>query len=175
MENVVTATQEIETRQKMIESFAKERHMTLSTQEIRSTLIASEGIAKPTKVDGVAQPFNTEISILDQVKVVDMKGAGAYKKAFLRTHSAATAKVDGTAQDGSDPSFGTVTITPTSIAVTSYVSNQLERVTPINYFNEVKNSAGVALRVKLAQDIVAKIKTSVDGGIAGHGRGIIRL
>lgn len=159
MEKTIVNTEQ---RDEMVAKFKETRSAVLSTNEIRSTLIASGGIAKPTKVDGVQHPFNTKISILDQVKVVDMKGAGAYKKSFLRTHSAATTKVDGTAQDGSDPAFGTVTISPSPIAVTSYVSTELENVTPINYFNEVKLSAGTALRVKLAQDIVAKIKTSVD-------------
>lgn len=158
----IAAAAENEKREAAVKSLRETRSMAISTGEIRSTLIASDGIAKPTKVDGVGQPFNTLISILDQVKVVDMKGAGTYKKAFLRTHSAASAKTDGAAQDASDPSFGTVTITPSALAVTSYVSTELENVTPINYYNEVRNSAGVALRVKLAQDIVTKIKTSVD-------------
>jgi len=158
-----------EQRDQIIADFRSTRKMNISAQEIadkRSTLVASEGIAKPTKVDGIMQPFNVAISILDQVKVVDMKGAGSHKVAFLKAHSAATAKQDGVAQDGSDPVFGTVTITPAPIAVTSYVSTELENVSPINYYNEVRASASKALRVKLAQDIVAKIKTSVDDGDA---------
>jgi HK97 family phage major capsid protein len=165
MNTFIQNNQSHEQREQAIAQFKQTRQMTLSTEEIRSTLIASEGIAKPTVVDGIRQPFPVLVSILDQVKVVDMKGAGAYKVSFLKQHSAATTKNDGVAQDGSDPVFGTVTITPASIGVTSYVSTQLEKVTPINYYDEVRRSASIALRVKLAQDIVAKIKTAADDAI----------
>ena len=159
----IQLTQEREQRDQAIAKFKDTRSMTISAKEIRSVLLASEGIVTPTKVGGVEQPFSTTISIVDHVKVVDMTGAGAYKKPFIRQHAQASAKTDGTAQQtSSEPTFGSVTISPTTKAVTSYISTQFEKVTPINYYNEVKNSAQIALKVQLAQDIVAKIKTAVD-------------
>jgi HK97 family phage major capsid protein len=91
-----------------------------------------------------------------------MTGAGAFKESFLKTHSAATAKTDGTAQTASDPTFGTVTISPAEVAVTTYVSKELEKVTPLNYLAKVQGSALVALKLKLAQDILTKIKAATD-------------
>lgn len=151
-----------EKRDAIVASFKNEKRVSIPAQEVRSVLVASAGIAKPTKVNGIGDPFNTQVSILDQVQVVDMTGAGAFKESFLRTHSAATAKTDGTAQDESAPTFGTVTISPAEVAVTTYVSKELEKVTPINYLEKVQRSALTALKVKLAGDIVAKIKASVD-------------
>jgi HK97 family phage major capsid protein len=151
-----------EKRDAIIASFKKEKRVTIPAQEVRSVLVASAGIAKPTKVNGIGEPFNTQVSILDQVQVVDMTGAGAFKESFLRTHSAATTKTDGEAQSESAPTFGTVTISPAEVAVTTYVSKELEKVTPLNYLEKVQRSALTALKVKLAGDIVAKIKTSVD-------------
>ena len=151
-----------EKRDAIIASFKKEKRVTIPAQEVRSVLVASAGIAKPTKVNGIGEPFNTQVSILDQVQVVDMTGAGAFKESFLKTHSAATSKTDGEAQPESAPTFGTVTISPAEVAVTTYVSKELEKVTPLNYLEKVQRSALTALKVKLAGDIVAKIKTSVD-------------
>ena len=151
-----------EKRDAIIASFKKEKRVTIPAQEVRSVLVASAGIAKPTKVNGIGEPFNTQVSILDQVQVVDMTGAGAFKESFLRTHSAAATKSDGVAQDESKPTFGTVTISPAEVAVTTYVSKELEKVTPLNYLEKVQRSALTALKVKLAGDIVAKIKVSVD-------------
>lgn len=151
-----------EKRDAIIASFKKDKRVSIPAQEVRSVLVASAGIAKPTKVNGIGEPFNTQVSILDQVQVIDMTGAGAFKESFLRTHSAATAKEDGSAQDASTPTFGTVTIAPAEVAVTTYVSKELEKVTPLNYLEKVQRSALTALKVKLAGDIVAKIKASVD-------------
>ena len=111
-----------EKRDAIIASFKKEKRVTIPAQEVRSVLVASAGIAKPTKVNGIGEPFNTQVSILDQVQVIDMTGAGAFKESFLRTHSAADTKEDGVAQDASTPTFGTVTIAPAEVAVTTYVS-----------------------------------------------------
>jgi len=151
-----------EKRDALIASFKNEKRVSIPASEVRSVLVASAGIAKPTKVNGIGDPFNTQVSILDQVQVIDMTGAGAFKESFLRTHSAATAKTDGTAQDESAPTFGTVTIAPAEVAVTTYVSKELEKVTPLNYLEKVQRSALTALKVKLSGDIVAKIKASVD-------------
>ena len=151
-----------EKRDALIASFKNEKRVSIPASEVRSVLVASAGIAKPTKVNGIGDPFNTQVSILDQVQVIDMTGAGAFKESFLRTHSAATSKTDGTAQDESAPTFGTVTIAPAEVAVTTYVSKELEKVTPLNYLEKVQRSALTALKVKLSGDIVAKIKASVD-------------
>ena len=133
---------------------------------MRSVLLASAGIAKPTLVNGISDPFNTQISILDQVKVIDVTGAGTFKESLLKTQSAATTKSDGTAQDASDPVFGSVTLTPAMIGVTTYVSRELRKTTPLNYMAKVQESALVALKVKLAQDIVTKIKAAQDDASA---------
>lgn len=151
-----------EQRDEIVQNFVKTRKLDVSAKELRSVLLASDGVAKPTKVNGIGDPFNSQISVLDQVQVVDMTGAGAFKESYLKTHSVASEKEDGVAQTASDPTFGTVTITPTEIAVTTYVSKELEKVTPLNYLAKVQTSALIALKIKLAQDIVTKIKTSMD-------------
>jgi HK97 family phage major capsid protein len=153
---------DIETRDEFAKQFKETRKLSIKGEELRSVLLASAGIAKPTLVNGISDPFNTQISILDQVKVIDVTGAGTFKESLLKTHSAATTKSDGTAQDASDPVFGSVTLTPAMIGVTTYVSRELRKTTPLNYMAKVQESALVGLKVKLAQDIVTKIKAAQD-------------
>ena len=151
-------------------AFKKDRRMKISGSEIvdalkserRSILSTSKGIAKPTRVGGIVNPFNQNITIFDQVDVQDMSGAGAYKVSFVKNVSVATAKTEGTAQTESSPTFGAVTISPQNIAVTSYISREVEKVTPLNYLEKVTENALVALKVKLSQDIVTKVKTGTD-------------
>ena len=151
-----------ETREKVLSKFKTEKRISIKPSEVRSTLLASGGIVKPTRVGGITDPFNTQLTILDQVRVDDMTGAGTYKESLLKTYSTASERTDGVAQAESDPVFGSVTITPQLIAVTSYVSKELEKTTPLNYLSKVQESALVALKVKLAQDIVSKIKVAQD-------------
>jgi len=162
-ENLFTDTS---TRDDMISNFAKTRKLSIPNEEIRSTLLASAGIVKATKVNGIGDPFNTQISILDQVKAIDMTGAGTFKESFMKTHSSATTKTDGVAQTASDPTFGSVTISPSTVGVTSYISTEFRKVTPLNYAAKVQESALIGLKVKMAQDIVAKIKTATDDASA---------
>src|SRR5690554_6656705 len=54
-----------EKRDAIIASFKKEKRVSIPAQEVRSVLVASAGIAKPTKVNGIGEPFNTQVSILD--------------------------------------------------------------------------------------------------------------
>lgn len=143
-------------------AFVKDKKTAISAEQVRSVLVASGGIAKPTLVGGIKDSFNELVTITDQVEVIDMTGAGAFKEAFMKSSQKASDKTDGTAQTASDPEFGSVVISPEEIAVTTYVSKQLEKVSPINYLNKVTASALVALKVKLAQKTVEKIKTCTD-------------
>ena len=59
---------DIETRDEVARQFKEKRTLSVKANEVRSVLLASAGIAKPTLVNGISDPFNTQISILDQVK-----------------------------------------------------------------------------------------------------------
>lgn len=169
----MTAPEQREMRtafEKRAEEFKNKNQFRIAAEEIvgmvkegkRSITSSTAGIAKPTLVGGIANPFNELITIFDQVQTVNMEGAGAYKESYLKASPTASAKTEGQAQSASDPTFGSVTITPKNVAVTTYVSRELQKTTPLNYLEKVTESAMIALKVKLAQDIVTKIKTGKD-------------
>lgn len=136
-------------------NFAETRHISIGATEARSVLLATGSIAKPTEVGGITDPFNVVSSIVDQITVEDMTGMGSYKEAYVKAWQVADKKTDGTAQAGSDPTFRTVAINPYLMAVTTYVSRELEKLTPLQYEAKVRQGALIALKKKLAAWIVS--------------------
>lgn len=146
-------------------NFKETRRTEMSATEVRSVLLATDAIAKPTEVSGINEPMNIVSSIVDQVKVEDATGMGSHKVAYMTAWQSAGAKTDGTAQEGSDPTFKTVQINPFLMAVTTYVSRELAKQTPLQYEAKVKKGALIALKKKLANWIVTGGGTSEIFGI----------
>lgn len=123
--------------------------------EQRSTLVATDTILKPTKSgDTIADTLNPVSSIIDQVSVIDATGAGSYEEPYVKTESSADSRTDGSAATPSDPVFRVAKMAPQLINVTSYVSKNIERVSPVAYAAKVKELALKALRRKVADAIV---------------------
>lgn len=144
-------------------AFAQAQREAISADEVRSVLLATGGIAKPEKLSGINDGFPNKITIVDLVTVEDATGCGSYKEVYQKSIQEASEKTDGVAQDGSDPKWGSVTITPTLLATTSYVSRELAKQTPLNYYDRVVSGALSALKVKLADWILNGYSTKFKG------------
>lgn len=150
-----TRTQNQTGTQQPESNFVETRRLSIGATETRSVLLATGNIVKPTGVgDGINDPFNIVSSIVDEIMVEDMTGMGEYKEAYVKAWQTADVKADGTAQTGSDPTFRTVAIKPFLMAVTTYVSRELEKQTPLQYETKVRQGALIALKKKLAAWIV---------------------
>ena len=132
--------------------FVETSRMSINAGEARSVLLSNT--EKPVKVGGINEPFNVISSIVDQIQIEDMTGMGSHKEAYIKAWQEASAKTDGTAQTGSDATFGTVLIAPFLLAVTSYISREISKQTPLQYEEKVKKGALIALKKKLANWIV---------------------
>lgn len=140
--------------------FAASNRMTIETTEARATLISGGTIATPTGVSGI-NPLGTQVSsIVDMVKVVDCEGMGANIVAYEIAGSTAATQTEGQSATASDPTFGKVTIQPTSYAVLSYISKQVRKQTPLLYEAKVRAAALTALRKKASAAIVSAVKAS---------------
>ncbi len=152
------------------EEFKRSKHLTIKGKEItdlinsekRSITSSTAGIITPTRVGGIGNPFNEVITIFDQVDVQDMTGVGQYEKSFLKKGPAASTKQEGQAPTATDATFGAVVMTPENIATLSYMSREMEKLTPLNYLQKVVESSAIALKVKLSENIATKIKTGTD-------------
>ena len=129
---------------------ATEARRHLGTQS-RSTVIATDSLAKPTGVGAVVRDnLQSVSSIVDQVYASDLTGCGAFEESYVKTDSEAAARTDGTPGTPSDPVFRVAKIQPVLMSVTSYVSKNISRVTPTAYEEKVKMLALKALRKKVA-------------------------
>ena len=110
---------------------------------------------KPTKSGTeIHDNLNPVSSIIDQVSVVDATGAAAYEEAYVKAEPTANKKEDGKPATDSDAQFRVAKLSPSLINVTSYVSRNIQRVSPLAYEAKIKSLALKALRRKIAELVV---------------------
>lgn len=146
--------------EKRAKAFADSGRMTIENKEARAVLISSGKIATPTEVSGITEKFNSVSSIVDLVKITNADKMGAYNVAYEDEDAEAAATAEGAAANESDPTFGFVEIKPEKQTVLSYVSEEVQKQTPLDYEGKVKNSALNGLRKRAAAYITAKILES---------------
>lgn len=161
------AVKEAEERAKV---FAETKKTTISVDETRSaiskraTTISGGTLATPTGVSGIKDMNDGESAIIDMVAVEDCEGMGSNKVAYVASGMTASAQTEGSAINSgtaSDPTFGYVTITPSSLGVFSQITKQAKKQSPLQYENKTKALALKALRKKAtAGVIVAGLKAS---------------
>lgn len=140
--------------------FAATNRMTMEVPEMRSVLLSGGTIATPTKVSGINDLPGGVCSIVDMVTVEDCTGMSADKVALVTADSSASANTEGSAATESNPTFAFVNITPATYSLVSYVSNEIERQSPLNYKEKVRASAVKALRRKAAAVLTTAAITS---------------
>lgn len=140
---------------------AKETHrVVLTAAEVRrgletmqrSTLIASDTLAQPTQVGtNIESAFNVVSSIVDEVRVMNCEGCAQWDEPYVMQNSTAGLGTDGTAPSPSDPAFRVAAIKPNLVNTMSYVSKNIEKLTPVDYLAKVREIALVALRAKVGE------------------------
>lgn len=151
-----------EDKEERAEEIYRSKKLTLSADEVRrglaslrSTLITTDSLAKPTGVSQtIDEGFNVVSSIVDQVRVMDCTGCGEWTEAYVKSMPEADDGTDGTAPDPSDPVFRVAAIKPNLVNVVSYVSKNIEKLTPVPYAEKVRELALTALRAKVSKLIV---------------------
>lgn len=149
-----------EDAEKRAQAFAKSGRMKIGNKEARAVLVSSGKIATPTEVSGINEAFNGVSSIVDKVNVTDAEGMGAYKVAFEVTDPEALETAEGVEYNESEPDYATVEITPEKVTVISYISEEVQKQTPLKYEEKVKAAALRALRKKAGEIITARVKAS---------------
>ena len=147
------------------ESLKKESRTAMTAEETRSMLISSGEIATPTRVGGITDPLASVSSIVDMVEVEDMTGCGAYKEAYIKDWQTAAAGTEGQAANANDLNVGIVNIAPNIINVITYVSKEIRKQTPLQYLAKVQEGAVIALKRKIAGDMVGGNGTTAIFGI----------
>lgn len=161
MQTVQSAAKADDKREARAKKLVSDGRMKLDAAEARSILVSGGTIATPTGASGIHEQVGPHYSsIVDLVRVVDCEGMSANKVAYEIDASAASAQTEGNAGSDNEPTFGYVTIQPTSIATVSKISKQVRRQSPLNYEARVTEQSGFALRKKAAALIAAAMKAS---------------
>lgn len=124
-------------------------------------LTSATGVVGPTGVDGINDGFVGVSSLVDLLKVTDCTGMANYKVVYLSGDAAdAAAITEGSAPTESEPTFGSVELTPSNYGTIGYISNEIAKQTPLNYEAKVRESARRSLRRKLNSVAVTAILAS---------------
>jgi HK97 family phage major capsid protein len=151
--------------EKRAEEVKSTGRVSMTATEVRSTLIATDSLAKPTRAgDEIRDNLDGMSAIIDQVRVEDLTGCQAYEEPYVKTEMSAGTRSDGSANaNTSDPVFRVAKLNPYLVNVTSYVSKNINRLTPIRYEEKIKSMAIKALRQKVVDLIVNGVAGSFDG------------
>ena len=146
------------------EAFQKSGRHTYT--DIRSLLRAavttgSDGVVGPTGVGGINDAIGGVSALVDMLKVTDCTGMTGYKVALMTGDAAdAAAITEGSAPTESEPTFDSVTLTPTNYGTVGYVSKEIRKQSPLNYEEKVTESARRSLRKVLTGVAVTAITGS---------------
>ena len=144
-------------------TFAETKKTTISVEETRSaiskraTLVSGGTLATPTGVSGINDMNDGESSIIDMITVENCEGMGSDKVAYVSAGMTASVQTEGSAINSgtaSDPTFGYVTITPSSLGVFSQITKQAKKQSPLQYENKTKALALQALRKKATASVI---------------------
>lgn len=127
--------------------------------ETRAVLSTGK-IAAPTRAAGVSDLAVVASDIVDDVHAIPLTGTGAWTVGYKKTNAVAADVTDGEAIGGTGSGYDYVTINPSEWGVVDQVSNQVKKMSPVDYMIAVEESALIALRAKASDKIVDAIKAS---------------
>lgn len=123
-------------------------------------LLSTGSIAKPASVSGeINELAEQESTIVDDVKQVPLTGTGSYTEPYRETNSTAKDVEDGKEIEGDGGTFNYRKINPSEWGILDEISNQVKKMTSVNYLSSIENNALVALRVKAEAKIFAAIQS----------------
>lgn len=131
------------------------KHTYKNIRSILAPATANSKTVGPTGVGGINDPMAAVSALCDLVKITDCTGMAAYKVAFLSADATASNRTDGAALgSATEPTFGSVTLTPAIKATLGYVSKEIRKQSPLDYEEKVQESARRSLRRAVNGSIV---------------------
>lgn len=163
---VKTPAPKADEAERSAQDFMAKKSLSIGTEEMRTAILTSGNLARPTEVHGINDTEGVKVSsIIDLVKVVDCEGMGTNRVAYIETDIAAAGEqTEGSAASEKEPTFNYVDITPTSVAVYSQISKQAKKQTPLNYKAKVTEQALISLRKKASAIVTNALATSALNG-----------
>lgn len=151
-----------EERASAADAFRASGHMAIPMfMEGRSVLVSSGKLALPKAVSTEIGTLPEVISsIVDDVDVIDATGTGSWEFPYQKTEASAADVTEGQNVGGTGATFDKVEIGPGEWGVLDEVSNQVMKMTNVNYAAKVQRAAYLALRKKAKEKITAAVLAS---------------
>lgn len=148
-----TRNAELPEEEKRAAELVTSRRATFEVEDVkRAITIGSGDLATPTNVQGaINDKFNEVSSIIDMVQVTNAQGMGEYQVPYVVSYATGGVTAEGTDYSDGEPVFAYASIKPTKITTYGEVSEEVTKLTNVQYLAKVRQAALVALRKKLAK------------------------
>lgn len=149
--------------QRRCQEFQRTGHMTYEDARsmVQRAAVTTANSVGTTGVSGINDAAgNTVSGFIDLIKMTDATGMAAYKVAYLSADPTAAGRTEGTAANESEPTFGSVTLTPQLKGVLAYISREIRKQSPLQYEAKVNDSVTRALRRVLSNMAITKVLAS---------------
>jgi HK97 family phage major capsid protein len=144
--------QETPEEEKRAQEFIKSNKLSLSVDEVRAITIGSGNLISPKPIqNSINEKFNEVSSIIEQVNTVSAERMGEYEVPFVVGYSEGGITTEGNDYSDGEPVFDYVSIKPVKITIYTEVSEEVSKLTPVQYLSKVQQAALIALRKKVAK------------------------
>lgn len=121
----------------------------------------STGVVGPTGIGPINDlAGNTVSGLIDLIKITDCTGMSSYKVPYEASDPEAADFTDGQAPSESEPTFGSVELTPKLSGLLAYISREIRKQSPALYAEKVEESVRRALRRVLSKKAVTALLAS---------------
>jgi HK97 family phage major capsid protein len=144
--------QETPEEEKRAQEFIKSNKLSLTVDEVRAITIGSGNLISPKPIqNSINEKFNEVSSIIEQVNTVSAERMGEYEVPFVVGYSEGGITIEGNDYSDGEPVFDYVSIKPVKITIYTEVSEEVSKLTPVQYLSKVQQAALIALRKKVAK------------------------
>jgi HK97 family phage major capsid protein len=151
-EETVTRTQTLDEEEKRAQVFIDTSKFNISIEEVRAITIGSGNLITPKPVQStINEKFNEVSSIIEQVNTVSAERMGEYEVPYVVGYSEGGITLEGENYSDGEPVFNYASIKPVKITIYTEVSEEVSKLTPVQYLAKVRQAALIALRKKVAK------------------------
>ena len=156
--NTMLTKEQLEQR---AQEFVKTEKTKVGVAETRAMLVSSGKLAATTGVKDTINELPNEVSsIIDMVDVQDCEGMAANTIVYEYEAPEGGVTVEGETYAEGDTVTEILTVTPEKVTTLSYISEEARKLKPVNYEAKVRKNSLNALRKKVSNIVVTKLKAS---------------
>lgn len=136
-------------------------------KEKRAVKIASKILLPKHVGDVLNDTFTPVSSLVDSVAMENLNGGETYEEAFVKSYGTGGIVEEGTAYTEAEPVFDYAQMNKIKITAYAEISEEVKKLPNIDYAQKVQEAVEIALKKKIAQQIIAGTGTKQLMGIFG--------